>query len=260
MTLKMYQIDAFAEKVFEGNPAAVVPLSKWLPDKTMQLIAAENNLSETAFYIIENGGFHIRWFTPAVEVDLCGHATLASAYVIFQLEQYPSDTIHFKSRSGELIVDRKGDWLQMNFPTDSIERVEPPQHLAKAINTTVLECYKGKTDFMAILSSQKELENLEPDFRQIAQLPSRGLIVSAPGDEVDFVSRGFFPQAGVDEDPVTGSAHTSLTPYWSKRLNKTEMTARQISKRGGTVKCTYLGDRVLLAGKAVAYLQGVITI
>jgi PhzF family phenazine biosynthesis protein len=261
MKLAIYQIDAFTDKLFGGNPAAIVPLEKWLPDETMIQISAENNLAETAFYVPTESGFEIRWFTPTVEVDLCGHATLAAAYVIFNIQKFEGQTILFQSRSGELRVDCKEDWLTLNFPADNYHIAVPPPALVESLNTTtLLEVYKGKTDYMVVVESEEVVRNLDFDIIILSTIPARGIIVTAAGDEVDFVSRFFAPQSGIDEDPVTGSAHTTLIPYWAERLSKERLTARQLSKRGGFLKCELNGDRVFIGGQARLYLQGEITI
>ncbi len=256
--MQLFQVDAFTNELFRGNPAAVVPLESWLSDAELQAIAAENNLSETAFFLPKGQGFALRWFTPAVEVDLCGHATLATAHVLFQHLEYEKEVIRFETRSGELFVFRKGHSYVMDFPADVLEKVTPPDDLTTGLGVPVLECYRGKDDFLAVTSSQKVVKEAQPDFRRLAQLPSRGVILTAKGEEVDFVSRGFFPQSGVDEDPVTGSAHTTLTPYWSAQLNKTELHAWQLSQRGGALTCVAKGERVELYGQAVTYLVGTI--
>ncbi|WP_439555352.1 PhzF family phenazine biosynthesis protein [Dyadobacter sp.] len=261
MKLPIYQIDAFTDKLFGGNPAAVVPLEQWLPDETMLHIAAENNLAETAFYVPTENGFHIRWFTPSVEVDLCGHATLATAYVIFNIQNYEGYTISFQSRSGELRVDCKEDWLTLNFPVDQYHVAVPPPALAESLNTTqLLEVYKGKTDYMVVVESEDIVRNLDFDIIILSTIPARGIIVTAPGEDVDFVSRFFAPQSGIDEDPVTGSAHTTLIPYWAEKLEKNKMTAKQLSKRGGYLKCELDGERVYIGGQAKLYLKGEILI
>ena len=263
--VRIYQLDAFTDQLFSGNPAAVVPLTgqnEWLPDARMQAIAAENNLAETAFYIRTETGYHIRWFTPTVEVDLCGHATLATGYVIFFLEEQPAETqITFDSRSGPLTVCREDDgWLVLDFPADVLQRaaVHPPALAAGLKGPKPLEIHKGKTDFMVVYATQADIESLVPDFRELATIPARGVIVTAPGEDVDFVSRFFAPQAGVDEDPVTGSAHTTLIPYWSEKLAKLELTARQLSARGGYLRCKLNSDqnRVDIAGQVQLYLTG----
>lgn len=262
MQLSLYQLDAFTDKVFGGNPAAVVPLTSWLPDETMQAIAAENNLAETAFYVPTEAGFHIRWFTPTVEVDLCGHATLATAYVLFSIENYPHNEINFDSRSGILNVRKEGDWLVLNFPADSIHKqlLSPPALLEALGDISPVEILRGKTDFMAVLESEEQVRTLQPDIIVLSTLPARGVIITAPGDSVDFVSRFFAPQSGIAEDPVTGSAHTTLTPYWADKLGKTEMEALQVSARGGVLKTKLIGDRVEIAGQVKLYLRGTIEI
>jgi PhzF family phenazine biosynthesis protein len=256
MEIPIYQVDAFTDTIFNGNPAAVCPLEEWLPDKTMQNIAMENNLAETAFFVKKDDRFSIRWFTPLVEVDLCGHATLASAHIIFNHLGWDQPSITFTSRSGILIVTRKGDIITLNFPSDIIHPAASSEGLLASLNVTPVETYAGKTDFMIVLDSQREVELLEPDFGLMKKSGGRGVMVTAKGDEVDFVSRFFAPQVGVDEDPVTGSAHTTLIPYWSKRLKKSDLTALQLSKRKGRLWCKYMDDRVEITGKAVTYLTG----
>ncbi len=260
MKISLYQVDAFTDKVFSGNPAAVCPLEHWLDDSVLQNIAAENNLAETAFYVQTNGGFHIRWFTPRAEVDLCGHATLATAHVIFNLLEYKGSTISFQSRSGILNVSKFGEWLTLNFPVDRIEKIEITKELSAFVDRPVLEAYKGCSDFMFVFSGRHEVEALKPDLSKMMQRESRGVIVTAQGTDCDFVSRYFAPCVGINEDPVTGSAHTTLTPYWSSRLGKTEMTARQLSERGGFLKCKLLVDRVEIGGQAAFYMSGEISI
>lgn len=254
-TLKIYQIDAFAEKAFTGNPAAVCPLEEWLPDELMQKIAMENNLAETAFYIPEGDGFHLRWFTPAVEVDLCGHATLATAHVLFEHLNYTQKVINFQTRSGLLQVEKKGEILKMNFPVTPFEKTETPQDLIEGLGIQPLETYKSD-DYLLVVESEEIVQNLQPNLLKVAEVEARGVMVTAPGKEVDFISRFFAPQSGINEDPVTGSAHTVLIPYWAKKLGKTELTARQISPRGGNLFCTLVGDRVEISGKAITYLIG----
>lgn len=259
-TYSLYQVDAFTDHLFGGNPAAVCLLAGgWIADDLMQRIAAENNLAETAFIVPHNGAYLIRWFTPAVEVELCGHATLASAWVVFNKLGHPSEKIIFQSRfSGELSVTRKGNLLVLDFPSDPPVPAEAPPLLAESLGTTILECYKGKTDYLAVLGSEADVLAIHPDFRMLAQTDARGVIVTAPGKEVDFVSRFFGPQVGIDEDPVTGSAHTVLTPFWSKRLKKKELTASQLSARRGRLQCTDCGARTLIAGEGRHYLEGTI--
>jgi len=259
--ISIFQVDAFTGRLFEGNPAAVCPLDQWLPAALMQDIAAENNLAETAFIVPAGKEYEIRWFTPAVEVDLCGHATLASAYVLFEYLGYPGQEIIFHSaRSGMLKVSRRGDLLLMDFPSDILERVSLEDEIQAAIGLRPLETWKGRSDLIALLEGESAVKQLSPDFTRVNQLDCRGLIVTAAGDTADFVSRFFGPRVGINEDPVTGSAHTSLTPLWSARLGKKELTARQLSKRGGSLRCTYLGARCLIGGEAKLYLTGEINI
>jgi PhzF family phenazine biosynthesis protein len=256
-SIKIFQVDSFTDELFTGNPAAVCILNEAIEEETMQLIANENNLSETAFVIPHGIGFKIRWFTPTVEVDLCGHATLASAFVLFNYMAYEKPEITFYSlRSGELRVSREKDLLFLDFPVDTIEAKDARRMIEACLNFRPKEVFKGKTDFMAVMESEHIIKNLKPDFRQIAKLNARGLIVTAKGNEVDFVSRFFAPQVGIDEDPVTGSAHTTLTPYWSEKLGKDEMTAIQLSKRGGKLICRYNEKRCLIGGNAKLYLSG----
>jgi len=261
MPLKIYQIDAFTDRLFGGNPAAVCPLTDWLPADTMQAIAAENNLSETAFYVPTATGYHIRWFTPKVEVDLCGHATLAAAYVIFFLEKSSQgDVIELDSRSGLLKVCLKEGWLVLDFPVDAYQVAVQPPALTASLARKPVEVYKGRTDYLLVYENQQQILELAPDMLELSTVPARGIIVTAPGDDVDFVSRFFAPQSGVDEDPVTGSAHTTLIPYWAERLGKTRLTARQLSARGGYLNCTLNGSRVEIAGQARLYLTGEINV
>ncbi|MEM6524867.1 MAG: PhzF family phenazine biosynthesis protein [Bacteroidota bacterium] len=261
MALPIYQIDAFTTEVFKGNPAAVCPLEKWPEDEVLQSIAAENNLAETAFFVNREGGFELRWFTPVVEVALCGHATLASAHVLFDHLKYPKSIINFYTmQSGILQVSRSEDRLIMDFPTDEISEVSPPPELLKALGVREARCFKGKTDFLIILKDQMAVDQVSPDFRYLSTIEARGIIVSAPGEHYDFVSRFFGPAVGIDEDPVTGSAHTTLTPYWAKRLNKNNLTAQQRSKRTGEIVCELKNDRVLLSGNAKTYLTGEINL
>jgi PhzF family phenazine biosynthesis protein len=256
MDIRLYQVDAFTEKIFGGNPAAVCPLHDWLPDALMQQIAAENNLAETAFFVPKGSGFHIRWFTPKAEVDLCGHATLASAHVMFNYLAYEKDEIVFDSRSGKLKVRKKSDLLTLDFPVDVPEAIEAPSFLLEAFSEKPLEVLKGKMDYLLVFSGQHQVEKMSPKFELIAKAESRGAIITARGKEVDFVSRYFAPQFGIPEDPVTGSAHTVLTPYWAKKLGKTEMNAIQLSERRGYLHCKLAGNRVEISGKACTYLIG----
>ena len=259
MKLGIYQIDAFANNVFEGNPAAVIALTEWLDDSLMQSIAAENNLAETAFFVKEEAGFRIRWFTPAVEVDLCGHATLASAYVLYQKLGYQGASLTFNSRSGPLTISQDAGRYVMDFPTQACQACEVPNGLAEALDCEVNNCLNNE-DYLVVLDTEQELLNLQPDFSRLAELDLRGVIVTAPSLEYDFVSRFFAPNVGVNEDPVTGSAFTKLIPYWAQRLGKDVLSAKQVSQRGGEVFCQMRGDRVLIAGSAVSYLQGCIEI
>ena len=262
MKQTIYQVDAFADTAFSGNPAAVCILDSWLADSTMQAIAMENNLSETAFLVKNDVGYDIRWFTPGIEVDLCGHATLASAFVIFEKIDRDADTISFFSpRSGDLAVSKTPDGrLELDFPKDTVREIASIPELDAAIGLKPLQTYKGKTDIMLVYENQDQIEGIRPNFKELANLDVRGVIVTAPGKDVDFVSRFFAPQSGVDEDPVTGSAHTTMIPYWAKRLKKNNLKARQLSSRGGTLFCKLSGDRVRIAGNAVLYLEGTIFI
>jgi PhzF family phenazine biosynthesis protein len=259
MKLDIYQIDAFSEKVFKGNPAAVIPLEQWLPNNIMQNIAYENNLSETAFFIPAKKGYHIRWFTPKSEVKLCGHATLASAYVIFNILNENSNEIVFDSLSGELSVIKSGNLFILNFPIQKPVRCEVPKKLIEGLGKKPISCYRNE-DYLAVYEKQIDISSINPDFNILKQLDLRGVIITAPGIECDFVSRFFVPKLGIDEDPVTGSAHTQLMPYWSDKLNKIKLEARQISSRGGILYCEQKDDRVLIAGSAVKYLSGTINI
>lgn len=258
--IKLFQVDAFTDTLFSGNPAAVCPLDKWLPDATMQSIAAENNLAETAFFVPEAEEFGLRWFTPTVEVNLCGHATLATAHVLFEELDYKEESIFFKTKSGTLIATKIQQGLRLDFPIDVPKPIAGNNIINEGLGLIPQAVLRGKDDYLAILSSQSEIENLQPDFQKIAQLKSRGLVVSAPGKDVDFVSRCFYPQSGVNEDPVTGSAHTMLTSYWSEKLGKDTLTARQLSKRGGKLVCAVRENRVLLYGTGKIYLRGTINI
>ena len=257
MKLRIYQVDAFTDKVFSGNPAAVCPLDIWLDDNLMQKIAMENNLAETAFYVKSGNEYQIRWFTPTVEVNLCGHATLAAAFVLFNFENHTESEIRFLSyRSGELIVTKHGDSLTLNFPSDIVEPVELTRELTAGFNLKPVEAYKGKTDYLLVFEHESQIKELVPEIDLIAKIAARGIIVTAPGDTADFVSRFFAPQSGINEDPVTGSAHTTLTPFWSKRLGKNELSAVQLSGRIGYLDCKYLNDRVEISGQARLYLKG----
>jgi PhzF family phenazine biosynthesis protein len=255
--MKIFQVDAFAESVFSGNPAAVIPLDQWPDDSVMQNIAMENNLAETAFIISQGEGFHIRWFTPTVEVDLCGHATLATAHVLFNHLGYPGEVIPFYSQhSGALNVYRQGELLILDFPSDKTEQIIPTSDMEQAFDIKPKEFYKGKTNYMFVFGNEDDILNAKPNLPTIARLPMQGVIITAPGIQVDFVSRYFAPSCGIDEDPVTGSAHTTLIPFWSKRMGKEALSAIQLSKRKGLLACKDLGERVLISGKARTYMIG----
>lgn len=263
MRLPLFQIDAFAERVFQGNPAAVCPLEAWLPEALMQAIAAENNLSETAFCVPEGESYGLRWFTPLKEIDLCGHATLATAHVLFEHLGFAGAEIVFSTRSGALRVTRAGDRLAMDFPAKAVEPCAAPGALIEGLGRAPLEVYGGR-DYLAVFADAAEVRALRPDPRRLAELDRHGVIVTAPGGaedgDVDFVSRFFVPKFGVDEDPVTGSAHCSLTPFWAARLGKATLEARQVSRRGGRLQCTLAGERVILRGRAVTYMAATIEV
>jgi predicted PhzF superfamily epimerase YddE/YHI9 len=262
MRLPIYQVDAFAEKLFGGNPAAICPLPQWLPDATMQAIAAENNLAETAFFVRDGADYALRWFTPAVEVDLCGHATLAAAHIVFSFLEPQRPSVGFRTlKAGALTVTRRGDRLVMDFPSRPAVPTEAPPGLLAAVGGTPREILRAR-DHLLVYASAAEVVALNPDFAALAKIPECwGACATAPGEDgVDFVSRFFGPAQGVDEDPATGSSHCTLTPYWAKRLGKNELKARQLSRRGGALECTLDGDRVSIAGRAVLYLEGQITV
>lgn len=260
VNLPIYQIDAFAEKIFEGNPAAVVPLQEWLSEELMGLIAAENNLSETAFFVPVDNHFYIRWFTPnGREVELCGHATLASAFVLFNCLDYQSEDIIFESLSGNLSVTQNNDLLTLDFPQQAGAPCEAPALLTQGLGAAPSACYSGE-DYMVVFESEDELAQLSPDYDALARLDRRGVIATAPSTNYDFVVRFFAPKYGIKEDAVTGSAYTQLIPYWSKKTSRKKLLARQISERGGTVHCELQGERVFISGSAVKYLEGVIAI
>ncbi|RXK48784.1 PhzF family phenazine biosynthesis protein [Aquirufa rosea] len=257
MNLSLYQVDAFTNQLFAGNPAAICPLEEWLADDIMQKIAAENNLAETAFFVKRGKHYEIRWFTPTVEVDLCGHATLAAAHVLFHcLGTDTDEIIFFSPRSGELRVARQRDLLTLNFPADQVQPVDFDWASFQGLNQVAQQVYRGKTDFLFIYEKEEQVAEMAPNFLEIAKLQARGIIITAPGNEVDFVSRFFGPQSGINEDPVTGSAHTTLTPYWAKRLQKNQLTAKQLSPRGGDLSCELKGDRVTISGNCVLYMVG----
>lgn len=259
MKIPIYQIDAFTSKVFSGNPAAVCPLDEWLEDSILQSIALENNLSETAFFIPESEGYHLRWFTPVAEVDLCGHATLATAYVIFNDINTRIEKVSFQTRSGLLIVTSKANLLQLDFPAQPPEPCEADQKLLQALGGNPLHVLRND-DYFVTYETEAEIRNLKPNMQLLNTVDSRGVIVTAKGDQADFVSRFFAPKFGVPEDPVTGSAHCALIPYWSDKLGKTKLHAYQLSARGGELFCEHNGDRVIIAGCCVKYMEGFITI
>jgi PhzF family phenazine biosynthesis protein len=250
-----YHVDAFTSRQFAGNPAGVCPLQGWLPDETLQKIAFENNLSETAFFVARGDGFDLRWFTPAIEVDLCGHATLAAAFVIFKYLDYAGSAVRFQSKSGLLTVERQGERLVLDFPARSPIPCPAPEALVRGLGQTPVEVRRAR-DYLAVLATQDDVAALKPDVDWLSQLDCLGIIVTAPGIGVDFVSRFFAPRAGIPEDPVTGSAHCSLIPYWSERLKKTQLAALQLSARGGELFCEHAGERVKIGGHAVTYLSG----
>lgn len=255
MKLTIYQIDAFTSEIFKGNPAAVVFLENWLDDEILQSVAQENNLSETAYLVPIESGYHIRWFTPCVEVDLCGHATLASSHAIFSELGFSGQKVQFMSRSGKLEVWRKNNNYFMDFPAEEPFPCELSTKIVLGLRASPEKILRS-TDYIIVLKSEQEVRELSPDYRKIAQLDSRGIIVTAQSESCDFVSRCFYPKTGIDEDPVTGSAHCQLMPYWVRRLKKSSLTARQLSTRGGEIKCELKGNRVILEGRAVTYLKG----
>lgn len=256
-TIPICQVDAFTNGPFTGNPAAVCVLTDPVTEEVMQKIAMENNLAETAFITRGDNEWLIRWFTPVTEVDLCGHATLASAYVVLNILEPGSEEAVFRSRvMGTLAVRKRGSLLELDFPTDVLRECAPPELITESIGKNPLESCMGRSDYLLLFESESEILEIKPDFRKLAAADGRGVIVTAPGSDVDFVSRFFAPQAGIDEDPVTGSAHTTLTPFWAARLGKKTMTARQLSARGGLLECTLNNDRTLIAGRALLYLKG----
>jgi len=259
LTIPIYQVDAFAEKLFEGNPAAVCPLENWLDDDILQSIATENNLSETAFFVKENNHFNLRWFTPKTEVDLCGHATLASAFVLFNILNFNEEEINFQTQSGLLKVYKKDELIILNFPSFDLKITQPTQNLIIAIGKEPIETFFNR-DYFLVYENEEDIVSINPNFSELKKINSQGFIITAKGKDCDFVSRYFAPSVGIDEDPVTGSIHTVLIPFWSKRLNKNEMVAKQLSRRKGKLYCKNLGNRVEIAGKAILYLKGEIEI
>lgn len=259
MKLRMYQVDAFADRVFEGNPAAVCPLRSWLDESLLQAIAEENNLSETAFFVPVGDAFELRWFTPVEEVDLCGHATLASAHVLYKHQGYSGDVIRFLTRSGELQVQRSAGGLSMNFPATPLQAAGAPEALIAGLGVAPQAVLAG-FDYVAVFESEEEVRALAPGFIRLQDVDLRGVIATAPGDIVDFVGRCFFPKLGINEDPVTGSAYCELAPFWAERLGRDRLKARQLSRRGGAVDCVVKGDRVVLSGNAADFMTAEIQI
>jgi PhzF family phenazine biosynthesis protein len=256
MKIPFYQVDAFSGKVFGGNPAAICILEYWLDTDVLQSIAAENNLSETAFLVPKSTGLYdLRWFTPAMEVDLCGHATLASAFVIFSFVDSVLSSVDFQTKSGPLSVARSGELLSMDFPARKPEPAEKSPLIVQALGAEPLEVLKSR-DLLAVFKDESTIKNIKPDFNKLMQMDTFAVIVTAKGEKSDFVSRFFAPKAGIDEDPVTGSAHCTLIPYWAERLGKDHLHAFQLSKRGGELFCENAGDRVRIAGRAVLYAKG----
>lgn len=258
--MTIYQVDAFSNVIFKGNPAAVCPLDTWISNDLMQAIAEENNLSETVFFVKKKTKFEIKWFTPTCEVDLCGHATLAAAHIIFSQLNYQDKFIEFNSKSGKLTVEKKEDWYTLNFPSEDFEEIETPELLKNALNVPILKTFKGTWKLLVEIENETTLKNLNPNFSLLSELESPGIIVTSVGNEIDFVSRFFAPKIGINEDPVTGSAHTLLIPYWANKLNKNKLEAMQLSKRSGHLKCLYLNERVEMSGQAITYLKGELTI
>jgi PhzF family phenazine biosynthesis protein len=256
--IPIFQVDAFTGAVFAGNPAAVCPLETWLPDSVMQSIAAENNLAETAFFVPQNGTFHLRWFTPMCEVDLCGHATLASAHVLFEELGYKAESIRFETKSGELVVEREGGRLTMDFPARPPEPVEPDPALSSCLGGAPTEVLAAR-DYLVVYGSEEEVKALQPEMASLSKIDRFATIVTAPGRDCDFVSRFFAPAKGIPEDPVTGSSHCTLIPYWAKKLGKTRLHARQVSPRSGELFCELAGDRVKISGHAALFLKGLIS-
>lgn len=262
MVLPIYQVDSFAAQVFEGNPAAVVVSERWLPDQRMQQIAAENNLSETAFVVQLEGSYEIRWFTPKAEVALCGHATLAAAKIIFEEYKYEGDIVTFQTKkAGKVTVKKLSDGrLSLNFPSAELKSYQGEKKIFNCFNIKPIEVFQAGEDIMLVYQDESEIATLEVDYKLLASYDTRAVIVTARGKQVDFVSRFFAPKLGINEDPVTGSAHTKLIPYWSQKLSKSKISARQISARGGSLWCENQGDRVYISGFATLYMKGEIII
>ena len=255
--IRIYQVDAFSSQVFSGNPAAICPLEEWLPDDQMQAIAGENNLSETAFFVRNGDGYGLRWFTPMVEIDLCGHATLASAFIILNDLTPSENSVRFQTKSGTLVVTREGDLFSLDFPSRPPAECEVHSRLVEALGGSPQTVLAAR-DYLVVYASEDEVRKIEPNMLLLSQLDKFAVIVTAPGNDVDFVSRFFAPAKGVPEDPVTGSAHCTLIPYWSKRLGKKKLHAYQVSRRGGELWCEDRGDRITMSGKAARFLEGTI--
>ena len=256
MTLPIYQVDAFTSKIFGGNPAAVIPLERWLDDETLQKIATENNLSETAFFVKAGDHYDIRWMTPVNEVPLCGHATLASAFIIFNFIEKNIEDVKFMSRSGELLVHKNGDLLTMDFPANKPHPVEITKAIRRCFDKDPIEVLENGFYILIVFDSEEYIRTVQPNFSLVKEIYSHGVIISAKGKEVDFVSRMFAPNEGIDEDPVTGSSHTVLIPYWSEKLGKKNFRALQVSRRGGELFCEDLGKRVKISGRAALFFSG----
>jgi PhzF family phenazine biosynthesis protein len=259
MKLPIYQVDAFTSRLFAGNPAAIVLLDAWLPDSTLAAIASENNLAETAFVIPRGEAMPLRWFTPTVEVDLCGHATLAAAHVLFRHTLPEAERLVFATRSGNLTVTREGERLSMDFPARPGTAVPITEALVSALGAQPVAALQAR-DLLVILASESDVQHFQPDFTRLATLDAFAVIVAAPGAQVDYAYRFFAPRQGIPEDPVTGSANCTLVPYWAARLGKQQLVAKQVSARGGELHCALHGDRVAIAGNAVEYLRGEITV
>ncbi|WP_370980263.1 PhzF family phenazine biosynthesis protein [Agaribacterium sp. ZY112] len=259
MEIDIYQVDAFSDQVFSGNPAAICPLKAWLPDEQMQQIAEANNLSETAFFVTQEDGYALRWFTPESEVDLCGHATLASAHVLYKHLAYTGKHIRFYTKSGVLVVEQCGQAYSMNFPSVLLEKIETSETLFDALSIKPKAVFRAY-DYIVVLQKEEQVRSLKPDFSKLCELDLRGVVVTAPGSDVDFVCRCFYPKLSISEDPVTGSAFCELAPYWARVLDKNTLTAAQLSKRGGYLECEVLDGCVVLKGKAADYMQGKIRI
>ncbi len=254
--MNIFQVDAFNNQIFKGNPAAVIPLNTWISDELMQCIAEENNLSETVFFVQKNKQFEIRWFTPTCEVDLCGHATLAAAHILFTELNYAKKVITFNSERGILSVEKNGDWYTLNFPSDEAVLIKTPKLIEEAFQIPIKNCYKFNHKLLVEVENEELIKNIKPNYNLLLHVEENDIIITSKGTTVDFVSRFFAPKIGINEDPVTGSAHSLLIPFWAKKLNKNSLEAKQLSKRGGYLKCKFLNERVEMSGQAVTYLKG----